>query len=96
MLSIAFVLCAMQALALASPIRPEQGGTRIALSRRQDNTTTTDPDLTDSNVLDSIIGAIEECVARVLIIARLVLTQSVANTKTASTTTSRIPDRAIL
>ena len=35
MLTIGFVLCALQALAIATPLRQEQGGTEIALSKRQ-------------------------------------------------------------
>lgn len=35
MLTITFVLCAVQVLAFASPLHQEQGGTRIALNKRQ-------------------------------------------------------------
>ena len=57
MLTVAFILCALQALAIASPISQEQGGTSIALSKRQFDILSGAP--LDPDVLESLLGFVE-------------------------------------
>lgn len=56
MLTITFVLCAVQALVLASPFPQEEGGTRISLSKRQ---LLSSGDVANGDVLQRLLDSVE-------------------------------------
>ena len=92
MLSIAFVLCAMQALALATPVRREQGGIPIALSKRQLNIFEPDSDVVNGDLIETLIDFVNRYEVPIWCV-HLGTDVYAVNTARASTYTRETPEK---